>query len=1263
MEFRILGPTEVVDHGEPVPLPAGRARSLLGLLALKADEVVSTDQLIDALWGETPPSTVNTALQGLVSQLRRRLEPHRARGEPPSILLTRPPGYLLAVNPDRIDADQFRHLVADAAESPPEEAARLLRIALALWRGPALADFRYEPFAQTEIAELEELRQTALEKRVEADLALGRHRDVIGELERLVVEHPLRESSHGLLMLAMYRSGRQAEALQVYADLRRTLVDELGLDPSPSLHELEVSILRQDPSLELGPRQPSEPSAAGGHWITEERRTVTVLFVEVSVSADGNEPTDSEISRRLLERFFPRAIAVVTGHGGSVERVVGDALVGTFGVPLGREDDALRALRAAIDLRHLVAAFDKEQAHTGRFRLIARAGIDTGEVVVGATAGVLAGSPVRGATQLHHRAGEGEILVGKGTRLLIGNAVLFEPLEIDTDDGPHQAVWRVLDLLPGVPAHPLKIEAPMVGRERELGELVAAFGKVVREGLPYRLTTLGEPGIGKSRLALELAAVSGSEAWALTGHCPSYGEGITFWPLREIVLAAAGRIGTGSLQTLLRGVEDALPIAKEVLSAIGSGESIPSHGAIFPMARRFFEALASDRPVVLILEDLHWAQPTFLDLVDYITKNAHSPLFILCLARPEFCEEHPDWVKGVRAGSLMLGPLGPAESRTLAANRLTGRLVPTEVVMRVLDVAQGNPLFVEQLLAAIGEEGDFSTPATVQALLAARIDRLGPAERDLIRFASVLGHRFPIAALISLLPEPARPHALRHLRTLVGKDLMIRSGDSLPSNELGFRHVLIQEAAYRSMTKRTRSELHERAAEWLEAEAGDSNEFDETIGYHLEHAFDYLRELGDLDARGRELAVRAGEKLAEAGIRAFDRFDAAAAESLLSRAKRLLPVGHEAGWELGYRLAEAHETMGRHGDADEVLSDLLKRTPYDADTRQRLQLEQVRVRLATGPDPMTLVEIRDQAVSAHAHYKAAGEEAGLGQALFVLAEIHLRAGRMEELEAAARRGLTHADRSDNARAQLGARRMMATALEVGPRPVSESIRECDRLAIWRGRENAAVLPILARLLAMVGEFDRARDLIARAEVILMERARARRPLVLVRKRHAEVETQAGDLGAAEHQLRQALQLGLSMDLREEASEVAALLSRVLSQREAFNEAAEMADLSRSQAPSESVTSQALWRSTRALGLAARGHAKEAIPLAQAAAALVPHTMLNLRADMFLDLGQAFMALGYREEARDAIDTAISSYERKENRVSASQARLLVPVGK
>ena len=308
-EFRILGPVEALGGGVPLPIGAGKQRAVLAVLLLNANQVVSTDKLVDDLWGGEPPETALTALQGLVSQLRKLLEPGRAPGAASEVLVTQPPGYLIRARPGQLDLDRFEQLFGEGAEAleagRATEAAERLREALNLWRGPALADFAYEAFAQTPVARLEELRLAALELRIDADLALGRQRELAGELEALTRTHPLRERFHGQLMLALYRAGRQAEALEAFQEARRVLVDELGIDPSPALQRLEREILTQDPSLDLERARPTLPTG-----------DLALVFTDI----EGSTQLLRELGERYAEvlgdhrRLVRAAFAAHDGH-------------------------------------------------------------------------------------------------------------------------------------------------------------------------------------------------------------------------------------------------------------------------------------------------------------------------------------------------------------------------------------------------------------------------------------------------------------------------------------------------------------------------------------------------------------------------------------------------------------------------------------------------------------------------------------------------------------------------------------------------------------------------------------------------------------------------------------------------------------------------------------------------------------------------------------------------------------------------------------
>jgi DNA-binding SARP family transcriptional activator len=855
VEFRILGPLEVLDGGRAVALPRGRARALLARLILDAGNVVSAERLIHDLWGEVVPPTVRTALQGLVSNLRTRLEPRRARGEAPAVLRTAATGYALAIDPACVDANRFRRLLEESRAADAAKRAAALRQALNLWRGPPLADFMYEPFAQREIAALEELRLAAIEERVDADLDLGLESELVAEVERLVAEHPFRERLRGQLMLALYRTGRQAEALEAYRDARQTLVEELGIEPGSRLRRLEESILRQDHALEPEPRGETRAAArerlapisadSGQPWLQGERRVVTVVFVDLAASFGARHNFDAEALSSIVARLRDVAGEVLRRHGATVEELVGDVLVGIFGAPVAHEDDALRAVRAALDLREAVTRADEGLEGARRIRLPIRVGVETGEVVVGVPSSrrsTVSGDAVHMAAALQRVAGDDEVLVGEGTRQVVQGAALLEPIERRDGRGSLTA-WKLVDLVAGGSALARHLDASIVGRGAELSRLEAAFERAVGQGMAYRFTLLGDAGIGKSRVAREFTEALGSRAQVLTGHCLSYGEGITFSPLRDVVLDATGAGGSHALSELLAGEPDGLWIADQVAAAIGLKQEPARTEDLFPAVRRFFEALSKRHPLVVVLEDVHWAEGTLLDLIEYLANALRTPVFLLCLARPELIENRPAWGKGSpNVETLLLDPLGSAEIELIADGTAGGPL-PAETRARVVETAQGNPLFAEQLVAALQDEGAVSVPASVHALLAARLDRLGPAERDLLRSAAVVGAEFTVESLRALVPEQARPFVGRHLQALERKQL-IQPGRS-GRREFSFRHVLIHLAAYRSTTREDRAGLHERFAEWLRDEAPERPvALDEILGYHLEQAVAQRRALG-----------------------------------------------------------------------------------------------------------------------------------------------------------------------------------------------------------------------------------------------------------------------------------------------------------------------------------------------------------------------------------------------------------------------------------
>ena len=853
MEFRILGPTEVLVGGRRVSLPEGHGRALLALLLLHAGEPVSADRLIDELWGEGPPPTARTVVHGLVSRLRSVLEPDRGKARPGALLQTFGSRYRLAIQPDAVDAHRFKRLIDEARGAPVEVRAVKLSAALALWRGPALADFAYEPFAQRAITALEELRAQAIEDRIEAELGSGRDADLVPELEQLIQAYPFRERMRGLLMRALYRSGRQADALQAYRDARSLLADELGLEPGPALRELEMAILRQDAALDLPStdRARTGPPRSPGSWLPRERRTVTVAVLDVAPSA--NLDADAEAVGRLGAHCAGVATEVIERHGGRVERELADTLIAFFGVPTAHEDDALRAVRAVADTQAGVKALNDGPSGIGDVLYRSRAGIEAGDIVVAGPGAALrdavAGPLVRAATRLQQAAQENEVVVGQAAQRLLRGTVIMKPLS----GAPEWTRgWQILEVVARAPAIPRTLDAPMFGRQSELTRLRSAFRRVVRSGTVRRLTVLGEAGIGKSRLAREFVSSIGTDANAITQRCPAPGEAVPFLPVRDTVIEAAGFLGWRGLHQLLVDDHDGQHVSPEIATAIGLRAEPESVAVLFPAVRRLFEALASRRPLIVVLEDLHWAEPTFLDLVDYLVREATQRILLLCLARPDLVERRPEWesIDGVE-----LKPLSSGDVESLVVDR--ARSIGVEVVRRIVEISEGNPLFAEQLLVAL-DDGPFGgVPLSLAGLLTMRLDRLGPGERDLLRCASVVGLEFDLDAVSALLPPDAGPFLERHLKSMEQRRFIQREGP----NAFRFGHALIRMAAYQSIAREDRAALHERFADWLgRSSPASTPELHELLGYHLEQAMDHRRASGMGGAAGPQSLTRPGDR-------------------------------------------------------------------------------------------------------------------------------------------------------------------------------------------------------------------------------------------------------------------------------------------------------------------------------------------------------------------------------------------------------------------
>ncbi len=647
-----------------------------------------------------------------------------------------------------------------------------------------------------------------------------------------------------------------------------------------------------------------------------------MFFSDVAGSTQLGEELDAEAVRGVMNRYFGAVSVALERHGGHIEKFIGDAVVALFGVPAAHEDDALRCVRAAVEAREAVRVLGDDLHSRLGVRLDVRIGIATGEVVVGASPAahtIATGDTMNTAARLQQAAPVGEILIAAATHRLVRGSVIadeVEPLDLKGKAGP-VAAYRVV-AVDDDPARRLRpAAAALVGRGRERRMLQDAFDRTGEERSCRLVTLLGTAGVGKSRLVAEFLEGLEPAATVCVGRCLSYGEGVTYWALAEAVKALAGvdeRDSSEDVRARLEALVDPR-IAGEVADGVGSLLGLAGANARVEDARvalrHLFGAVAARRPLVVAFDDIHWAEPPLLDLIDDLADWLPDvPIMLLCMARPELLDERPGWSGGkLNATTLLLEPLSEADGDALVRG-LLGADLPEAVAARIVAAAEGNPLFVEELVGVLLDDGHLrpvdggvevagaidrvELPPTIQALLTARLDRLSDAERAVVERASIEGQVFHLGALEALGAAP--DEVLPTVRALERKQLFRVDQAALPGQDAyRFRHILIREAAYERVAKEVRARWHERFADWLEALAGErAGEYEDLLGHHLAEAARYRLEIGDIGAETRALGRRAATLFRHVADRVAAQGDFVAAARLLRRVAALLPADDPA---------------------------------------------------------------------------------------------------------------------------------------------------------------------------------------------------------------------------------------------------------------------------------------------------------------------------------------------------------------------------------
>jgi class 3 adenylate cyclase/tetratricopeptide (TPR) repeat protein len=1002
----------------------------------------------------------------------------------------------------------------------------------------------------------------------------------------------------------------------------------------------------------------------GAQPATERRKLATLVFCDVTGSTALGERVDAESVRELMFRYFHSMRDALERHGGTVEKFVGDAVLAVFGVPVAHEDDALRAVRAAWEMQERIAGLNVELEQRLGVRIALRIGVHSGEVVAGDASSretFVTGDAVNTAARLEQAAQPGEVLVGEPTYRLVRDAVVVEPVDAVAAKGKAEPVpaYRLLGVTAGAAGRARRLEADLVGRERELELLLDAWRSVSTLGRCRLVTVVGEPGVGKSRLARELLERAPG-AHVLAGRCLPYGEGITWWPLAEIVREAAAirdEHGRGEARervlALVEGDPDGIAVAAAVGRAVGLDEGAATAEEVTWAFRRLLAALARRRPVIVVVDDLQWAEAPLLDLLEQLAEAVDdAPLLALCLGRPELLERGFD-----PPGVIALEPLTRAAAAIHARALVAGADLPSEVADRVLATAGGNPFFAEELVAMLDDDPLAAMPASVHQLLGERLDRLPDSERESLECGAVEGEAFHRGAAAALAGRPVDQDLSR-----LAERAFVRPAQAQFVDEAAFRfrHLLVRDAAYRATAKRVRARLHERFADWLERAAADRlQEFEEILGYHLEQAHRYLAELGPAEAG---LAARAARYLAAAGRRAAERGEAPAAASLLGRAADLLDQEDPERLELLLDRSIAFTKAGDSAAAEpgfvEVSSDAERLGRPALGVRAAVEREFARLFAADLGVEIEAVAVRVE--EAAGELDRLGDAAGAARALGHATAAWTMAGRLQRAERVGRRALALTEAApghDRDRADI--LEWLSLALYDSPTPAQE-YAEITSEILQRGRRSRsfAWFGCLAEAVELgpAGELERARARVREGKQIATELGlQVHAACTSLQLAHAELL--GGELLESEAELRAAVPELERLGALNPLASVCAFLGLVVQARGDSDEAERWLARARELASPDDAEVAIFVPVARTRAAVGRDDADAAVAFGlEALAAAESVERVLLRTEALTAYADALECVGRGGEARAYLEEAFELYERKGYAVAAERTR-------